>query len=281
MDKSANLYEKLKGCLAAIRTRTDYEPELGLVLGSGLGAFADKMEAAASVDYADIPGFPVSTVSGHAGRFVFGEVEGVRCVVMQGRVHYYEGYDVSEVVSPARLMAMMGVKVLFLTNAAGGVDPSFRAGDFMLIRDHIMKFFPDPLRGPNIDELGTRFPDMSHVYDPALCACIRAAADEAGIPLREGVYCQLTGPCFETPAEIRMLSLLGASAVGMSTACEAAAANHAGMRVCGISCITNQAAGLSKTPLTHEEVKEAGLKAAALFETLVRGSIRNIGKELR
>ena len=147
--------------------------------------------------------------------------------------------------------------------------------------DLLKTFFPDPLRGPNIDELGTRFPDMSHVYDPALCACIRAAADAAGIPLREGVYCQLTGPCFETPAEIRMLSILGASAVGMSTACEAAAANHAGMRVCGVSCITNQAAGLSKTPLTHEEVKEAGLKAAALFETLVRGSIRNIGKELR
>ena len=275
-----NTYDTLKSCLAAIRAKTDYLPEVGLVLGSGLGAFADGMAAAASVDYAEIPGFPVSTVSGHAGRFVFGEVEGVRCVVMQGRVHYYEGYDVSEVVMPARLMAMMGVKALFLTNAAGGIDKDFSAGDFMLIRDHIMKFFPDPLLGPNIDELGTRFPDMSHVYDPALCDCIRAAAAEAGIPLREGVYCQLTGPSFETPAEIKMLSLLGASAVGMSTACEAAAANHAGVRVCGISCITNLAAGISKTPLTHEEVKEAGLKAAPLFEKLVRGSIRNIGRVL-
>ena len=275
-----NTYDTLKSCLAAIRAKTDYLPEVGLVLGSGLGAFADGMEAAASVDYAEIPGFPVSTVSGHAGRFVFGEVEGVRCVVMQGRVHYYEGYDVSEVVMPARLMAMMGVKALFLTNAAGGIDKDFSAGDFMLIRDHIMKFFPDPLLGPNIDELGTRFPDMSHVYDPALCDCIRAAAAEAGILLREGVYCQLTGPSFETPAEIKMLSLLGASAVGMSPASEAAAANHAGMRICGISCITNLAAGISKTPLTHEEVKEAGLKAAPLFEKLVRGSIRNIGRVL-
>ena len=274
------MYNRLTTCLKAVREKTDYVPDVALVLGSGLGAFADSMEAAASIDYADIPGFPVSTVSGHAGKFVFGEIEGVKCVVMQGRVHHYEGYDVSEVIMPARLMAMMGAKVLFLTNAAGGANPEFDVGDFMLITDHIMSFFPNPLRGPNIEELGTRFPDMTHAYDPALCDCIRKAAADAGIKLREGIYCQVTGPSFETPAEIRMLNLLGAGAVGMSTACEAVAANHAGMKVCGVSSITNKAAGFSKACLTHEEVKENGLKSAAAFEALVRGSIKNIAKEL-
>ena len=276
-----DMQKRLENCLKAVREKTDYVPKAALVLGSGLGDFADKMDAFASVDYCDIPGFPVSTVSGHRGRFIFGEIEGVKCVVMQGRVHYYEGYEPAEVVMPARLMAMMGARVLFLTNAAGGANPEFNAGDFMLIRDHIMTFFPNPLRGENLDFLGTRFPDMSSAYAPELCDCIKQAAKEENIPLHEGVYCQLTGPSFETPAEVRMLGMLGADAVGMSTACEAVAANHAGMRVCGVSCITNKGAGLSANRLTHEEVKETGLRAAAQFERLVRAGIRKIGAEIK
>ena len=273
------VYAKMESCLRSLREKTDFVPEVALVLGSGLGAFADLVEDAISVGYADIQGFPVSTVPGHKGRFVFGTVGGVKTAVMQGRVHYYEGYSVTDVVLPVRLMAMMGAKKLFLTNASGGVNPAFRAGDFMLITDQIMSFFPNPLVGANVDELGTRFPDMSRVYDPALCGLICETARENGIALRQGVYCQLTGPSFETPAEIRMLGRLGVDAVGMSTACEAAAARHAGMRVCGISCITNQAAGLSKTPLSHAEVQETADRVAPLFRRLVWDSIARMGRE--
>ena len=246
---------------------------LALVLGSGLGGFAEALDVVCEVPYSDIPGFPVSTVPGHAGKFIFGHLDGVPVVCMQGRIHYYEGYELSDVVLPARLMHLLGAEILFLTNASGGVNPEFDAGDFMLMTDHIMLFFPNPLVGPNIEELGTRFPDMSHVYDPELCEVIRSVAKEAGIALREGVYCQLTGPCFETPAEVRMLGVLGADAVGMSTAVEATAARHCGMRVCGISCVCNKGAGLSPTPLTHEEVQAAADAAAPLFKRLVKESI--------
>ena len=194
-------YEKLLKCRDYVRTRTDFVPKAALTLGSGLGGFASEVDIVCEVPYADIPGFPVSTVPGHAGKFIFGYLRGVPIVCMQGRVHYYEGYELSDVVLPTRLMRMLGAEILFLTNASGGVNPDFNAGDFMLITDHIMTFFPNPLVGANIEELGTRFPDMSHVYDPELCDIIRATAKKAGIALREGVYCQLTGPCFETPAE--------------------------------------------------------------------------------
>lgn len=270
MDKR---YEKLIGCRDYVRTRTDFVPKAALVLGSGLGGFAANLKVECEVPYADIPGFPVSTVPGHAGKFIFGYLGEAPVVCMQGRVHYYEGYSIDDVVLPARLMKELGAEILFLTNASGGVNPAFNAGDLMLITDHIACFVPNPLMGPNIEELGTRFPDMSHIYDPALCDVIRGVAKADGIELREGVYCQLTGPCFETPAEVRMLGVLGADAVGMSTAVEATAARHCGLRVCGISCVCNKGAGLSPTPLTHEEVQAAADAAAPLFKRLVGESI--------
>lgn len=275
MDKR---YEKLIGCRDYVRTRTDFVPKAALVLGSGLGGFAANLKVECEVPYADIPGFPVSTVPGHAGKFIFGYLGEVPVVCMQGRVHYYEGYSIDDVVLPARLMKELGAEILFLTNASGGVNPAFNAGDLMLITDHIACFVPNPLMGPNIEELGTRFPDMSHIYDPALCDVIRGVAKADGIELREGVYCQLTGPSYESPAEIRMLGAMGADAVGMSTAVEAVAANHCGLRVCGVSCVSNKAAGLSPTPLSHKEVQEAADKAAPLFTALVRDSIAAMRK---
>ena len=273
-------YEKLQNCLACVREKTDFVPDVALILGSGLGALADEIETVATVDYHEIEGFPVSTVVGHKGRFVFGYFGNTKVVIMQGRVHYYEGYSREDVLLPTRLMVLMGAKVLFLTNAAGGVNKSFNAGDFMLITDHIMSLFPNPLIGANMDEIGPRFPDMSKVYDEELCRTIRDTASRLNIPLREGVYTQLTGPTFETPAEVRMLTALGTDAVGMSTACEAVAARHAGIRVCGISCITNQAAGISPTPLSHEEVFETGNRVAPLFRALVKESIIAMGETL-
>jgi purine-nucleoside phosphorylase len=270
-------YEKLQNCLACVRQKTDFVPDVALILGSGLGALADEIDAVATVDYHDIEGFPVSTVVGHKGRFVFGYFGNTKVVIMQGRVHYYEGYSREDVLLPTRLMILMGAKALFLTNAAGGVNRSFNAGDFMLITDHIMSLFPNPLIGANMDELGPRFPDMSKVYDEELCQTIRNTAARLEIPLREGVYTQLTGPTFETAAEVRMLTALGTDAVGMSTACEAVAARHAGIRVCGISCITNQAAGISPEPLSHEEVFETGNRVAPLFRSLVKESIIAMG----
>ena len=273
-------YEKLQRCLACVREKTDFVPDVALILGSGLGALADEIDVVATIDYHDIEGFPVSTVVGHKGRFVFGRFGKVNTVIMQGRVHFYEGYSAADVLLPTRLMMLMGAKVLFLTNAAGGVNKDFRAGDFMLIRDHIMTFFPNPLLGQNVDELGPRFPDMSEVYDKELCEIIRKTAEKANIPLKEGVYGQFTGPTFETPAEVRMMGILGIDAVGMSTACEAAAAKHGGIRVCGISCITNQAAGISPNPLSHEEVFETANRVAPMFRQLVRESIEAIGEVL-
>ncbi len=273
-------YEKLQKCLACVREKTDFVPDVALILGSGLGALADEIDAVATVDYHDIEGFPVSTVVGHKGRFVFGYFGNTKVVIMQGRVHFYEGYSREDVLLPTRLMILMGAKVLFLTNAAGGVNRNFNAGDFMLITDHIMSLFPNPLIGANMDELGPRFPDMSNVYDKELCQTIRDTAARLEIPLHEGVYTQLTGPTFETPAEVRMLTALGTDAVGMSTACEAVAARHAGIRVCGISCITNQAAGISPEPLSHEEVFETGNRVAPLFRALVKESIIAMGETL-
>lgn len=266
-------YEKLQKCLACVREKTDFVPDVALILGSGLGALADEIDAVATIDYHDIEGFPVSTVAGHKGRFVFGMFGNVKVVIMQGRVHYYEGYSIEDVLLPTRLMRLMGAKVLFLTNAAGGINKKFNVGDFMIIRDQIMCFFPNPLLGANMEELGPRFPDMTHVYNPELCDVIRTTAAKLDIGVQEGVYCQLTGPTYETPAEIRMLGILGADSVGMSTACEATAGHHAGMKVCGISCITNLAAGISPTPLSHQEVFDTANRVAPYFRKLVRASI--------
>jgi purine-nucleoside phosphorylase len=269
-------FSKLKKYHAAVRAKTGFEPRIALVLGSGLGGYAEEIDVEAIVEYGEIEGFPVSTIPGHKGRFIFGRVKGVPIVIMQGRVHYYEGYSITDVTAPIRLMGMLGAGMLFLTNAVGAINKSFSAGDFMLIRDHILYGVPSPLIGPNIEELGTRFPDMSNVYDKRLCEIITAAAGSLDIKLQEGVYIQTSGPNFETPAEIRAYAALGADVVGMSTACEAVAAVHMGMKVCGISCISNLAAGISKTPLTHEEVQAMADKAAPRFKALVTESIVRI-----
>lgn len=268
--------EQLDACCAFVKARIDFQPEIALILGSGLGGFAEKIEVKQTLDYKDIPDFPVSTVWGHAGRFVFGYCDGVPVAVMQGRVHMYEGYTPQEAVLPVRLLHQLGAKVLFLTNAAGGIQHGMKAGEFMLITDQISSFVPSPLRGENVDSLGVRFPDMSEIYSKRLQKIIRKVAVNADIPLKEGVYVQTAGPAYESPAEIRMFRLLGADAVGMSTAIEAIAARHCGMEICGISCISNLAAGISPHPLSHEEVKEAADKAAPQFEQLVRQSIREM-----
>lgn len=268
------IYDKLIQCRDEVRKVTDFEPDVALVLGSGLGNYAENIKIEAEISYSDIPGFPVSTVPGHAGKFIFGYLDNVKIVCMKGRVHFYEGYNISDVVLPARLMKMLGAKILFLTNAAGGLGKGFNAGDLMLITDHVSIFAPNPLIGQNLDELGPRFPDMSEVYDKDLQDVIRQVAKDNGIKLQEGVYCQLTGPSFESPAEIRLLAGLGVSAVGMSTVNEAIAANHMGMKICGVSCISNLAAGISDVPLCHEEVQEAADKAAPLFTKLVTESIK-------
>ena len=274
------VYEKLERSYESFRRKVSFEPKAAIVLGSGLGNYADHIRVVQELDYHEIEGFPVSTVPGHAGKFIFGYVQDVPVVCMKGRVHYYEGYPVSDVVLPVRLMKLMGAEILFLTNASGGINPAFHAGDFMLIKDHISLFAPNPLIGPNIEELGVRFPDMSHVYDPALQQILKDAAAECGIALQEGVYAQLTGPSFESPAEIRMLHTLGADAVGMSTVVEAIAANHMGMRICGISCVSNLAAGMTDHPLTHEEVQEAANVAAPKFTKLVSAAVGKFGQLL-
>ncbi len=271
------VYDKVRKCYESVKAKVEFRPKVALILGSGLGDFAETIEIVSTLDYNDIEGFPVSTVSGHKGRFVFGYVGEVPVVIMQGRVHYYEGYPMQDVVLPIRLMKMMGAEVLFLTNAAGGTNLDFSAGDLMMITDHISTFVPSPLIGENIDEFGPRFPDMSEVYDKDLRAIIVKKAEELEIPLQQGVYVQLTGPSYESPAEIRMVRLLGADAVGMSTVCEAITANHMGMKICGISCITNLAAGMSDKKLSHEEVKETADKVAADFKKLVTESIKEIG----
>lgn len=272
------VYEKLVKCYESVKEKIDFTPEVALVLGSGLGDYADDIRVETTLDYHEIEGFPVSTVPGHKGRFIFGYVGEVPVVCMQGRVHYYEGYEMSDVVLPARLMKLMGAKVLFLTNAAGGIQLGMQAGDFMLIRDQIACFVPSPLRGANMDELGVRFPDMSQIYDPVLRTVVKGAALSLGIDLKEGTYLQLSGPQFESPKEVAMCRTLGADAVGMSTACEAVAACHMGMRIVGISCISNLACGITAVPLSHEEVQETADKAAPKFKALVTESIKGIGR---
>lgn len=271
----SKVYERLLKCYQCFKEKIDFTPKIALILGSGLGDYAEQADIKAVLDYNDIEGFPVSTAPGHKGRFVFGYVGGVPMVIMQGRVHYYEGYSMEDVVLPTRLMKMMGAEVLFLTNAAGGVNWQFECGDFMLINDQIC-MAPSPLIGENPDELGPRFPDMSEIYSKELREVIRHTARDLDIRLREGVYIQLTGPNYESPSEVRMVRTLGADAVGMSTACEAIAANHMGMKIAGISCISNLACGVSNRPLSHAEVQETADKAAPLFTKLITESIKNI-----
>ncbi len=270
--------EKLAICYENIRSRTNFVPKLALVLGSGLGDFAETIRICETIDYSSIEGFPVSTVAGHKGRFVFGYVENVPVVIMQGRVHYYEGYDMADVVLPIRLMYMLGAKTLILTNAAGGIDPSLCPGDLMLITDQISSFVPSPLRGANMEQLGPRFPDMSCIYDKRLGQILEKTAAALDMPLKKGIYLQMGGPNYESPAEVRMCKTLGADAVGMSTACEAVAANHMGMKICGISCISNMASGISEKPLSHEEVQEMADQTAPRFKRFLYDSIVAIGE---
>lgn len=270
------VYEKLQKCYESYKKKIQFTPKVALVLGSGLGDYANDIKVEATLDYHDIEEFPVSTVPGHKGRFIFGYVGETPVVCMQGRVHYYEGYEMSDVVLPTRLMKMMGAEVLFLTNAAGGIQLGMKAGDFMMIKDQIGCFVPSPLRGANMDELGVRFPDMSQIYDLELQKLVRRAALKLDIDLKEGTYMQLSGPQFETPKEVAMCRTLGADAVGMSTACEAIAARHMGMRVAGISCISNLACGITAVPLSHEEVQETADRVAPKFKALVTEIIQNI-----
>lgn len=256
-----------------IKDKIIVKPEIAVVLGSGLGDFAYNISDSYTIPYSEIGNFPISTVTGHAGQFVLGKIGNKNVVAMQGRVHYYEGYTMKQVVMPIRLMKLMGAETLILTNAAGGINIDFNPGDLMMITDQITSFVPSPLIGKNEDAFGTRFPDMSHVYDVNYQEMLVNVANEYGIPLTKGVYLQTTGPNYETPTEIKMYRLLGADAVGMSTACEAMAARHMGMRVVGVSCITNMAAGVLDKPLNHEEVKETANKTADNFEKLIKNFI--------
>ena len=268
--------EKLYACLETVRKITDFQPRVALVLGSGLGDFVQHIKIAGTLAFDAIPDFPRSTVSGHVGRFIFGSVQKVPIVAMQGRIHYYEGYDMSDVVLPIRLMGALGATHLLLTNAAGGIRSDLSVGDLMLLNDHISCFLPSPLRGQNPDSLGTRFPDMTAVYDSELNTRIRQAASAMGITVKEGVYLQAPGPQYETPAEIRLYASCGADAVGMSTACEAIAAHHMGVRVCALSCITNRAAGLGTHLLSHDEVRQAANRHKDAFEKTVLAAIREM-----
>lgn len=266
-------FENLRYNADHIKNKIGYEPKAALVLGSGLGELANEDRSAVSVPYSELKGFPVSTVSGHNGRFVFTKFGDVPTVIMQGRVHYYEGYSMNEVVMPIRLMKLLGANKILLTNAAGGLHSEWDAGTLMMITDHISSFVPSPLIGENIDALGVRFPDMSEVYSNDIQRIITESAEAERINIRKGVYLQTSGPNYETPSEVKMFKSLGADAVGMSTACEAMAAVHCGMKVGGISCITNKAAGINSKPLTHEEVKEAAEKVSDEFKRLVKRTI--------
>ncbi len=269
-------YERLEQYALKISTRIGFQPKVGIVLGTGLGDLVEKIDAVYEVAFTDLSGFPVSTVEGHAGHFIFGYFEDVPIVCMQGRVHYYEGYSMDDVVLPIRFMAVLGVESVILTNAAGGINKDFNVGDIMMIKDHIATFVPNPLIGKNVDQLGVKFPDMSKVYDDKIRETFITVAKQNGIPIREGVYIQFTGPSFETPAEIRMAAALGADAVGMSTACEAIAARHAKVKVCGLSYISNQAAGITDKELSHEDVRWASKFSAENVEKLLRGFFRSI-----
>jgi purine-nucleoside phosphorylase len=246
---------------AVVRRHTHLHPRLGLVLGSGLGSLAQELDIRADIPFDEMPGWPAPSAPGHSGRLLLGTLRGLPVACLQGRLHMYEGLSARLVVEPALLMGRLGAGMLLLTNASGGVDPGFGAGTLMLIRDHINLTGRDPLNGPNDDALGVRFPDMSAVWDVELSEELRDAARREDVPLAEGVYAGLLGPMYETPAEVRMLGVLGAHAVGMSTVMEAIAAHWAGLRVCGVSLVTNPGAGLSPTPLTHEEVLAAAADA--------------------
>ena len=268
--------KKYQRAVEFIRERIKTKPEIGMVLGSGLGQMADYIEDAETIDYSDIPGFPVSTVEGHAGRLVAGTLMGRQVIAMQGRFHYYEGYSMGEVVFPVRVMRLLGVEKLVVTNAAGGINREFKPGDLMVITDHINLMGYNPLIGKNLDEMGERFPGMTNAYDKGLVETATECAHRLGIDIKQGVYCGVTGPSYETPAEIRMLGTIGGDAVGMSTVPEVIAAVHCGLKVLGISCITNMAAGILHHAPNHREVLEVGKKAQQKFVMLLKEILKEI-----
>lgn len=264
----SNIFNMINESAEYIKGKLKSTPEIGLILGSGLGVMAEKIEDAIKISYADIPNFPVSTVEGHEGQLVIGKLNGKAVIAMQGRFHYYEGYSYNEVTFPIRVMKLLGVEKLIVTNAAGAVNTNYKPGDLMLITDHINLSGDNPLIGKNISEFGTRFPDMSNAYCPELRKKVKEISKDLEMELKEGVYLMMSGPTYETPAEIRMVRILGGDAVGMSTAPEVIVANHCGMKVVGISCMTNMAAGILDQPLNHEEVIETS--------NLVRGKFVNL-----
>jgi purine-nucleoside phosphorylase len=267
---AADLVARIDACVNVIRARAPgFQPKLGVILGSGLGGFADTLERATAIDYRELPDFPTSSVVGHAGRLVLGWRGAVPVVVMQGRVHFYEGYQPWQVAFPARVLCRLGIRHLTVTNAAGGINLAFRPGDLMAVTDHLNLAGYNPLIGPNDERLGPRFPDMSHAYDPVYLGVLKAAAAAEGVDLKQGVYASLAGPSYETPAEIRMLRTLGADAVGMSTVPEVIVAVHMGVKVTGISCITNLAAGIGQQKLTHDEVAETANQVKGTFMSLL------------
>lgn len=270
-DRINEAYEYLKA-------RVEQTPEVCIVLGSGLGSYAETLSDSQIIPYGDIPGFPVSTVEGHAGRLVLGSKHGVSIACMQGRFHCYEGYSAAETVIPLRALIKLGVKKLLITNAAGGVNTSFDPGDIMIIVDHINFTFLTPLEGPNLDEFGTRFPDLSYAYDKKLIAALKEAANVNSVNVRTGVYAMMKGPSFETPAEIKALRILGADAVGMSSVPEILAAAHAGVSSVALSCITNMAAGILDQPLNHQEVMETGRIAADNIKKLIDGFVKSLAQ---
>lgn len=263
-------YARLEHCVEQIRQRTDFVPEVVLVLGSGMGDFADSVDIIVEIPYSEIDSFPVSTVEGHDGTLIFCEIEGKPVVLMNGRVHYYEGYDIHDVVLPLRVLHLLGADTVVLTNAVGAINESYSVGDFVLNVDHISSFVPSPLLGENIDDLGVRFVDMSNIYDMDMIQIVEDIAEEYDIPVHRGILVQTSGPQFETPAEIRMFRALGADTVGMSTVVEAIAARHMGMRICVISCVTNMAAGLQEE-ISHEDVQDVSDHAADDVAILLRG----------
>ena len=270
------LQQQIRGAADYILSRTSYRPTIGMVLGSGLGDFADTLEDAVRIPYAEIPNFPVPTAPGHVGAMVFGKKQGKEVVVLQGRIHFYEGLPQQQITLPIRVLAAMGIKLLVLTNAAGGVNLSFGPGTLMMISDHINYSGANPLVGPNLDDFGPRFPDVSDLYTKALRDAVNDAAKQAGIEVREGVYMMFSGPNYETPAEVRMAKIVGADAVGMSTVPEALVAGHCGMEVIGISCITNIAAGLSDQKLDHSEVLEIASRVHDTFQSLLDVILRTV-----
>jgi purine-nucleoside phosphorylase len=272
------IQENITEALDVLKPRLSVTPEIGLILGSGLGPLAEELEEAVKIPYTDLPHFPVPTVEGHAGQFVSGRLHGVPVLAMQGRYHYYEGYTLKQVTFPVRIMHALGVKTVIVTNAAGGVNETFRAGDLMLINDHINWISNNPLIGPNDESIGVRFPDMSEVYDRSLRDLAKTTAQELDIPLKAGTYFALSGPCYETPAEVRMIRKLGGDAVGMSTVPEAIVARHAGMRVLGISCVTNSWSGVADKPLSHEEVIETSERVKEHFTNLIKSIVQRMGE---